>query len=112
MHQYVAAKTNLAMKTICSIRNPIFFTPQRSQDGSIVKWLLELRGKGRGQGNGFDDDDEMDTDHGRLQARPRVTDAGAEWEEAPDNAETVQTLKVSALPPQQTNALNIQSVLV
>ena len=69
MHENVLAETNLAMHTICSIRNPsIFFTPQKSQDGPTVKWLLDLRGREKGQGNGLDDDEDMDTGHSK---RPR-----------------------------------------
>ena len=57
-HENVSAETNLAMKTICSIRNAsVFFTQQKSQDGPIVKWLLDLRERGKGHGNGLDDDE-------------------------------------------------------
>ena len=40
----VNAEVNMAMKTMCAFQNPaLFFSTQTSQDGPIVKWLLELR---------------------------------------------------------------------
>ena len=59
MQDNVKAEINLAMKTTCSFHNPtLFFSPQRSQDGPIAKWLRELRGRNRDQGAGVDDADE------------------------------------------------------
>ena len=38
-------KILLAMNTICLFHNAsLFFSPQRSQDGPVVKWLRDLRG--------------------------------------------------------------------
>ena len=70
MQENVKAEIHLAMKTICLFHNAtLFFSPQRSQDGPVVKWLRDLRGRNKAHGAGADDvDEDMGTDNTK---RPR-----------------------------------------
>ena len=46
MQENAKAQIHLVMKTICLFHNAtMFFSPQRSQDGPVVKWLRDLGGK-------------------------------------------------------------------
>ena len=59
MQENVKAEIHLAMKTICLFHYAtLFFSPQRSQDDPVVKWLRDLRGRNKVQGAGADDVDE------------------------------------------------------
>ena len=57
-------------KSICVFHNAtLFFAPQRSQDGTVVQWLRDLRRRNKAQGAGVDDiDGDMGTDNSK---RPR-----------------------------------------
>ena len=70
MQENVKAEIHLAMKTICLFHNAtLFFSPQRSQDGRVVKWLRDLRGRNQVRGAGADDvDEDMGADNTK---RPR-----------------------------------------
>ena len=76
MQENVKAEIHLAVETICLFHNAtLFFSPQRSQDGPVVKWLSDLRGRNKAQGAGADDvDEDMGTDNTK---RPRRLAASA-----------------------------------
>ena len=68
VQEAVNAEVNMAMETMRAQNPALFFSSQTSQDGPIVKWLLELR-KNKGQGVVLDDaGEDMGTDHSK---RPR-----------------------------------------
>ena len=91
MQENVKAKIHRAMKTICLFHNAtLFFSPQGSQDGPVVKWLRDLRGRNKVQGAGVDDvDEDMGTDNTKRPRRrspplagPRNTVGGVHLEGA------------------------------
>ena len=71
MQENVKAEIHLAMKTICLFHNAtLFFSPQRSQDGPVVKWLRDLRGRNKVRGAGADDvDEDMGADNTKRPGR-------------------------------------------